>query len=109
MPTVTENNNFMYYVNENGQLRTIPLTFSEDVGVSKTWKCTPQEKYVVTGLYLEGKIISAKDYPFLVDMGLNPIEPFLFASSNLLFNLALVEYRPENIPFVLKFVVEKHT
>ena len=94
--------NHLYYINENKVLRCVPLKYKFNPNTQdEIWEAVIPERYLVTGLYLNGRLIDSLQGIFLIESGLNPIELFLFRCSNLAFNVVPNEYRVENEPFLL--------
>lgn len=106
---------FLYYITQNGVLRSMQLSkkevFEEIIDEVtyevQPYTCIVTEKYLVTGLYLDGSMVNPQSGWNLIEAGLRPIEPFLFIASNKIFRISDDDYRLENIPFEIFFRREK--
>lgn len=89
--------NHLYYINENNVLRCVPMEYKfYKESQKETWTAVVPERYLITGMYLNGRLIDSLQGIFLLELGLKPIELFLFRCSNLQFRIAPEEYRVEN-------------
>lgn len=89
--------NHLYYINENKVLRCVPMQYKfDEASQNETWTAVVPERYLITGMYLNGRLIDSLQGIFLLELGLKPIELFLFRCSNFQFKIAPEEYRVEN-------------
>lgn len=89
--------NYVVYVNDKKNLRTVPIVASSKDGVYVDLKFSINEKHLICGLILKGRPIKGNEltcFPF------KPIEKYLFEFSNIHFFVLENEFTAENQEYV---------